>query len=224
MGEARREPHGADPDPGGLLHRRVRAHLARVRRVPREPGRGAREPRAALLVRERPAGRPRYPSVRKPDHPVFGVSHEDLAAYCKWRSDRDTRWEYRLPTALEWEWAARGADGRSYPWGDSWDPENKPDDRAKVNVQGKKTEFSFDTLTEPAKSHPDARSIFDLYQMSDNLCEWTNTNRGGTTYELRGGSWGSPDADCRCWFSDANASALRSASIGGRVAAVARTR
>ncbi|MBI4613426.1 MAG: SUMF1/EgtB/PvdO family nonheme iron enzyme, partial [Planctomycetes bacterium] len=155
-------------------------------------------------------------SARKSDHPVFGVSHDDLVAYCLWRSARNPAWEFSLPSSEEWEWAARGADGRTYPWGDSFD-------RARVNLQGDRTEFSLDTLTERAGSHPEGRSVFDSLQMADNLKEWTDTNRGGTSFELRGGCWGSPDPEARCWFSVASASDNRIANIGGRVVAVAGT-
>lgn len=52
-----------------------------------------------------------------PELPVFGVSWEDAVAYCAWRSGRDGL-SYRLPTEAEWEKAARGVDGRLFPWGD----------------------------------------------------------------------------------------------------------
>jgi formylglycine-generating enzyme required for sulfatase activity len=49
--------------------------------------------------------------------PVIGVSWYEAYAYGQWLSAR-TAWPYRLPTSLEWEKAARGTDGRIYPWGD----------------------------------------------------------------------------------------------------------
>jgi serine/threonine-protein kinase len=52
-----------------------------------------------------------------PELPVFGVSWEDAVAFCAWRSAQDGV-VYRLPTEAEWEKAARGVDGRLFPWGD----------------------------------------------------------------------------------------------------------
>src|SRR6185436_10989328 len=51
---------------------------------------------------------------------VSGVNRGDAEAYASWRAAREGR-PYRLPTAEEWECAARGADGRTHPWGNSFD-------------------------------------------------------------------------------------------------------
>src|SRR5206468_7774425 len=49
-------------------------------------------------------------------HPVVYVSSEEAERFCKWLSSKERK-NYRLPTEAEWEYAARGTDGRSYPWG-----------------------------------------------------------------------------------------------------------
>ncbi len=59
--------------------------------------------------------------VWQPDWPVCGVSYPDAEAYAAWRGALDGA-RYRLPTEDEWEKAARGPDGRIYPWGDHFDP------------------------------------------------------------------------------------------------------
>jgi serine/threonine protein kinase/formylglycine-generating enzyme required for sulfatase activity len=59
----------------------------------------------------------------EPEHldvPVFGVSAESAEAYARWLSEKEGR-AWRLPTENEWEKAARGTDGRIYPWGDHFD-------------------------------------------------------------------------------------------------------
>ena len=53
--------------------------------------------------------------------PVCGISWHDAVAYCAWRSEREGT-EYRLPAEAEWEKAARGVDGRWFPWGNRFDP------------------------------------------------------------------------------------------------------
>ena len=56
-----------------------------------------------------------------PRPPVFSVSWQDAVAYCRWRSKRDGR-NYELPMEVQWEKVARGSDGRTYPWGNRFDP------------------------------------------------------------------------------------------------------
>lgn len=55
------------------------------------------------------------------NHPVVGVSKIDAEAYIEWLNQK-TKMNFRLPTEAEWERAARGTDGRIYPWGNTFDP------------------------------------------------------------------------------------------------------
>jgi toxoflavin biosynthesis protein ToxD len=77
---------------------------------------------AASDAAEKPRG---WQGARPPrgreNHPVHGVSHDAMLAYCDWLS-RETGLRFRLPTEAEWEKAARGCDGRAHPWGERFDP------------------------------------------------------------------------------------------------------
>ncbi len=66
---------------------------------------------------------PRYwddPQWTVPNHPVVGVSWYEAVAYCNWLKATTGR-SFRLPDEAMWEKAARGTDGRIYPWGNKWD-------------------------------------------------------------------------------------------------------
>jgi formylglycine-generating enzyme required for sulfatase activity len=89
-------------------------------------------------------------------HPVVCVSWNDAVRYCEWLS-KETGSKFRLPTEAEWEYAARGTDGRVYPWGNSWDT-------YRVLSAGKGTE--------PVGSHPAGASPFGIMDMAGNTFEW----------------------------------------------------
>lgn len=83
--------------------------------------------------------------------PVISISWEDANAYARFMRKR-------LPTEPEWEKAARGVDGRKYPWGDSWDP-------TKAN--------NSDQLM-PIMSFPEGISPYGCFDMAGNVAEWVD--------------------------------------------------
>ena len=93
------------------------------------------------------------------DHPVVAVSWFDALAYCQWLSEKTGR-PYRLPTEAEWEKAARGTDGRIYPWGDEWDA-------GRCNCSSSQTTAVIE--------HESGQSSYGCYDMVGNVWEWTST-------------------------------------------------
>jgi eukaryotic-like serine/threonine-protein kinase len=96
-----------------------------------------------------------------PDYPVSNISYEDAAAYAAWAGRR-------LPTEEEWEKAARGTDGRIYPWGDSPWTDDIPD------------------KMQPVISEPLRKSPYGAYNMAGNVWEWTATSYTPTPADTAG--------------------------------------
>ncbi len=120
------------------------------------------------------------------DHPVVLVSYHDALDFCKWRSRKDGK-GYRLPIEEEWEKAARGIDGRVYPWGNEFD-------KAKCNT----SESEIDGTT-PVGKYPDSASPYGCLDMAGNVWEWTDSwYEEGKTKVLRGGSWLGNEGYARC--------------------------
>ncbi len=107
------------------------------------------------------------PPGKKLDHPVVGVSWNDALAYCGWLQEQTGR-PYRLPTEAEWEKAARGEDGRLYPWGNEWE-----EDRCHRGGSG----------TTAVTAHPTGASPYGCLDMVGNASEWTSTLWGGRVAE-----------------------------------------
>jgi len=120
------------------------------------------------------------------DHPVVQVSARDAAAFCAWQG-------LRLPSETEWEFAARGADNRRYPWGMS-PPGTQTDARANFGTVACCAPDAADGYrrTAPVGGYSQGASPFGILDMAGNVWEWTASRFPGRPewVVLRGGGWG----------------------------------
>jgi len=116
------------------------------------------------------------PPVGREAHPVVLVSRADAQAYATWLSEQtDQTW--RLPQEQEWEKAARGIDGRYFPWGDEF----------VVTWLNSHDQGPFDTT--PVGWYTDGASPFGMLDAAGQVFEWTATAAGPGRATVKGGSW-----------------------------------
>lgn len=138
----------------------------------------------------------RRPPAGTDDFPVVLVSWYDAAEYCRWFGGR-------LPTEAEWEKAARGTDGREWPWGNQWDP-------ARCNTSEGPPPLG---MLPVGRFSPDGDSPYQAADMAGNVWEWCSSVLKPYPYRpddgrerdatadlrvIRGGAWGEGRHRCRC--------------------------
>ena len=147
----------------------------------------------------------------RPLHPVNCVDYKQALTYCTWIKGR-------LPTAIEFEHAAKGGESRVYPWG------NQPVTGRRANFCDKNCRLGWRRVghddgwaqTAPVGSFPEGASKWGVLDLAGNVREWTSTNDAQGNKELRGGGWfGEPNV-LTSSYGIGNVQTLRTAHAGFR--------
>lgn len=123
-------------------------------------------------------------------HPVVLVSYDDAIAYAEWRG-REDGVTYRLPTDQEWEKAARGDDGRYFPWGNKW--------QAEATHWAQSEPYGTSAIAQ----YPLSRGPYGNEDMAGNVFEYTSTLRdrwGEIVSVMKGCSWDDLPGFCRAAY------------------------
>jgi len=148
-----------------------------------------------------------WPDGRSPsglhDHPVVWVTWHDAMAYARWAGKA-------LPTAAQWEKAARGPKGRVYPWGS--DPTAAKCNTAESGIGG----------TTPVTRYQSGVSPYGVFDLCGNVWEWCATpgTDGPTRYQLKGSAFSSPFERAAPSLQNAANSTMRDNDTGFRCIAV----
>jgi formylglycine-generating enzyme required for sulfatase activity len=159
--------------------------------------------------------------LNAPNFPVVGINWFEAEAYANWLSEK-TGYRYRLPTEAEWEKAARGTDGSTYPWGEDFDTNFCNSDESGLY------------RTSPVGIFPKGKSPYNCFDMAGNVWEWCSDwydvdyyansparNPKGGSYcagrVIRGGGWSSDAGDSRSAFRGGDDPRDRGGSLGFRL-------
>jgi serine/threonine-protein kinase len=157
--------------------------------------------------------RPKTDNWDNLDLPIFGISAESAEAYAQWLSRRDGK-RWRLPTENEWEKAARGTDGRIFPWGDHFDATfcKMRDSRPGLPVAEPIGAFEWDI------------SPYGVRDLAGGVADWCIPDHRRTSPReprevvSRGGAWCDWAIDCRLTSRRRYLAVEHSARVGVRLA------
>ncbi len=141
-----------------------------------------------------------------PEWPISGINAEDAAAYALWQSHAWGR-RLHLPGEEQWEKAARGADGRAYPWGEGFDPTFALMRRSRAGAPAPGVVGAFEA----------DRSVYGVADMAGGVREWTATALDEGQLVVRGGSWTDDADDLRCAVRSGLPARMRSPFVGFRL-------
>jgi formylglycine-generating enzyme required for sulfatase activity len=164
------------------------------------------------------------------NHPVVLVSYNDAVDFCKWRSEKEGE-AFRIPTEEEWEKAARGSDGREYPWGNDFGYAmlncadyhvgkvlKDYEEWAEEFENGYYKDNKNKALTTECGKFAGGVSPYGCFDMAGNAWEWTDSiyEDKETEKVLRGGSWNFESYYCRCTDRDGGGSDNVTINVGFR--------
>jgi len=159
-------------------------------------------------------------------HPAVGITWSEASAFCK-------SWDGRLPTESEWELAARGTEGRTYPWGNKWATGHA--NYCDINCDSPYLPSTYEDdgilQTAPVDSFAEGATRSGIQHLAGNVSEWTldcwssdHSNRkdwrsSSQDCELRvirGGSWKQPVTSLAGWYRSSMRGTTRATQVGFR--------